>query len=56
MAKENKAKAKKAPTLTTEEALEALLGRKAAKRIRRVAERLASDDGDKKNKKAKKKR
>ncbi len=47
------AKAKK--PLTTEEALEALLGRKAAKRIRKIAERLAKDDR-RKGKKARKKR
>lgn len=51
------AKAKKVRKPTTEEALVALLGRKAAKRIRQVAERLADDqDDDKKSKKAKKKR
>ena len=50
------AKAKK--PLTTEEALEALLGRKAAKRIRKIAERVAKEDGreSKKGTKAKKKR
>jgi hypothetical protein len=51
------AKAKKARKLTTEEALQALLGRKAAKRIRQVAQRLVNEqDDDKKGKKAKKKR
>jgi hypothetical protein len=51
------AKTKKARKLTTEEALQALLGRKAAKRIRQVAQRLANDqEDDKKGKKAKKKR
>lgn len=49
------AKAKKVRKMTTEQALQALLGRKAAKRIRQVAERVANDD-DKKGKKAKKKR
>ena len=47
----------KSKTLTTEQALEQLLGRKAAKRIRRVAEQLALADADTgKKKKAKKKR
>ena len=50
------AKAKQSKKLTTEQALEELLGRKAAKRIRQVAERLISEDERKKNKKAKKKR
>jgi hypothetical protein len=49
-------KAKPAKKLTTEQALEALLGRKAAKRIRQVAERLARDEDDVVKKKAKKKR
>jgi hypothetical protein len=50
------AKAKKPKKLTTEQALEQLLGRKAAKRIRSVAERLALEDAkEKKGKKAKKK-
>ncbi len=51
------AKAKKVRKLTTEEALEALLGRKAAKRIRQLARRLADEqDDDKEGKKAKRKR
>ena len=65
------AKVKNQKALTTEQALEQLLGRKAAKRIRDLAERLASegtsdDDGNgddeiepknkKKEKKSKKKR
>lgn len=52
--------AKKARKLTTEEALEQLLGGKAAKRIRQLAEQLADGENggkkDKKDKKAKKKR
>lgn len=48
------ANSKRAKTLTTEQALEELLGRKAAKRIRQLAERLARDDDGKKAKKAKK--
>ena len=51
------AKAKRVRQLTTEEALEALIGRKAAKRIRQLAQRLANDqDDDKKRKKGRKKR
>lgn len=52
------AKAKKAKTLTTEQALEQLLGRKSAKRVRQLAERLANDEDDdsEKGKKARKKR
>jgi len=51
------AKSKKAKKLTTEQALEALLGRKAAKRIRQLAERLTNEeDTPKRNKKAAKKR
>jgi hypothetical protein len=51
------AKAKKVRKLTTEEALQALLGRKAAKRIRQVAQRLLNEQADdKKSTRAKKKR
>ena len=50
------AKSKKPKKLTTEEALERLLGRKAAKRIRQVAVRIAAEDDDSKAKKAGKKR
>ena len=62
------AKVKAQKALTTEQALEQLLGRKAAKRIRDLAEHLAGEnardaDGDretepkkKKEKKSKKKR
>ena len=41
MAKRGKKRAKK---ITTEEALERLLGRKAAKRLRRLAVRVAKED------------
>jgi hypothetical protein len=39
---------KKARKLTTSEALEQLLGRKAAKRLRQLAMQLAADENDKK--------
>ena len=37
-------KAKKSESLTTNEALEALLGRKAAKRLRQLAVQVAAED------------
>jgi hypothetical protein len=47
-------KASKSETLTTNEALEALLGRKAAKRLRQLAIQVAAEDqSDRKNSKGK---
>lgn len=48
---------KKAPKLTTNEALELLLGRKAAKRLRQLAKRVAMEEaGGRKNKRSRTKR
>lgn len=41
---------KKSPKLTTNEALELLLGRKAAKRLRQLAKRVATEETGRKNK------
>ena len=49
------AKSKKKKKLTTNEALEQLLGHKAAKRLRQLATRLAADDDKKKKPKKTKK-
>ena len=48
------AKSKKPKKLTTEQALEQLLGRKAAKRIRQIAARLADEASELEPTKAKK--
>jgi hypothetical protein len=50
------AKSKKKSKLTTNEALEQLLGHKASKRLRQLAATLAADNGKKKEKGKKQKK